>query len=366
MSGASCAESYGFQTAFQVHTRSFIPFEVRKRITVNGRLINPYPASAVASAHSELLGLANMRGEECKLSVLFARARASQDKPTAEMIVADRARVRLAREFDDEVYAQLAERHDTLAQGLDFARALNMTPRPFEWSTSAEQVHLKITVPAPGQSSASPPPAVARSTDLAFAVHQSLLNELASQTIAGQTFSFDQMADVIRNVIPLFLGNDQLYDDVSAVKRKVKALQKTGVNPLMIEFAQRRPLTVTFADQGFTLGIHAARFKEGGTTFPAVDLRAAYRIEKTSTGFVAVRKGEVQVLSSAASMKVDPRLRSRLGTSYNLLFVDRIAVTAMPLPTVLGAESTRTGRLVPVQLAARDGWLQFSWVWKEK
>jgi hypothetical protein len=363
--GIANADNYGYRGKYQVHSWTMMPFQIRKRIAVDSKLICPYPASASVTAHSDILGLANLRGEEYRLSLLFARATACSEREESDLIAADRARERMASQFDDEVYSYLARGHQTLADALSVARRLDLTPRPFDWSTTSDQVHLKITVPTPSQPAVSSlPPAPPKSADLVIGFHESLINELAQKTLAGQTVTFDRLADVIGTLSPVLLGNDELAGKMTTLKKLTRQIHTPGADPLVMTFPQHRPLTVTFGDEGFTISSHGVRFKEGKITYPALDSRVSYRIEKTATGLAAVRKGPVEVLAPPGSGTVpDLVLLSRLALSFNLLFLDRLNMTGIPLS---GSSGTQSGLLVPVQADAEQGWLQLSWVRRAK
>jgi hypothetical protein len=361
LTGTTQSRALGVRGPFRVDTATTIPFEARKRVVFDSRWLASDPACAFAWAHSEILSVTNRYGETDTLPVMAARSEARQDRPASEAVVSERARHRLAAELDANVNPQLARALQALGEGVNVARALGFSLKPFHWSTTADRAYLSLTVDTPSQPAvSSSPPTPAPSADLGVSVHQSVLNESAEGAFAGRTFTLFQLAELLRKADCPFLRDGELGGKVPTIERLGKLLEELKQQPWSMTFAPRRPVTVTFAE-GVSLVLHAAQFKEGEKTYPAVDIHASYRFEKTAEGFVLVRTAPVEVLAPRGGTEPDPLLRTGLQQFFNLLFVERLTLKEIPLPAPTG---DRPGRLVPLQAEARRGWLQVSWAYE--
>ena len=66
--------------------------------------------------------------------------------------------------------------------------------------------------------------------------------------------------------------------------------------PWAITFAPRQPISVSFADDGFKITIRGVKYYKGNDAYPAMNVSAVYKIEKSPKGFKAVRQGEIEVI----------------------------------------------------------------------
>src|SRR5262245_7350091 len=223
MTGATYSDTLGFRGIYQMRSETTIPFEVRKRIAVDARQIHICPATAAAIAESDIVRLGTIC-KGCWLGKIVACCKAFNDQPLAEFITAERARCRLAERFDEDVYVELVRGHRALADLLDTARGLGLTPRPFDWSTTADHASVKITGPGPNQSrDSSAPPAPPKAADLAVAVHESLFEDRAERALGGKTYNVQETAEALQKWLASI--DDGLAGDFTRLKELTKLLQ---------------------------------------------------------------------------------------------------------------------------------------------
>jgi hypothetical protein len=362
LSGSSYSETIGFNADIRISAAANTPYEVRKRLSVDGKQLHHDWAHGAASSDSEILAITNSHGDVCTPTMIVARARAYSQKREGDAISADLARCRLEERFDRESYPYLVDASRNLAVGMRRARDLGLAPQPFEWSTTAQHMDVKITVPAPSQPAVTSAPAFAPGADVSVAVQQSLINELIHIHFASKTFSLPRIADLLKEGLTPFIPTGELDQRQAEFNKFLGALGGLGTPTLT--FADKAPVTIAFADGGFTVTVHGVRIKAGDVSFPAVDFKLAYRIERTATSFAIVRQGTVQLLPRPGSNPVtDAALRAAIQPALNLLFVDRLNFSPLALTTIRGAHPIR---ITPLPAEAREGWLVLSWMRQEK
>ena len=95
-----------------------------------------------------------------------------------------------------------------------------------------------------------------------------------------------------------------------------------------------------------------------------MNVTAAYKIEKTETGFKAVRQGDVEVFPPDFDPKGDQKLSARYTTirtlltkRFNKIFEPELKGEGLTLP----GKWEKAGKFMPVQWVCQDGWLVLAW-----
>jgi hypothetical protein len=134
--------------------------------------------------------------------------------------------------------------------------------------------------------------------------------------------------------------------------------------PWTIAFARRRPISVTFADNGFNVTIRGRRYYQGDNAHPGMDVTAVYKIEKSDQTFKAVRQGKLQIYPPGfvpdSGKRISARqvvIRTLLQRRFDTIFEEEIIMDDVVLP----GEWEKAGKMRPVQLLCRDGWLTAAW-----
>jgi hypothetical protein len=358
VSGNGYSETIGYNGDIRISAAANTPYEVRKRLSVDGKQLRHDHARGAASSYSDLVAITNARGDRCTLTILGARAAALCQQREGEAISADLARGRLETRMDSEAYPYLVNASRNLAAAVTRARQLGLSPEPFAWSTSPHHIDVKITFPAPSQPAVTPAPTLSPGADITVAVQQSLINELIHIHFGNKTLSLTRVADLLKEGLTPFILPGELDQRRAEFDKFLGAVGGLGVP--MLTFADNSPVTITFADGGFTITVHGVRIKAGEILSPAVDFKLAYRIERTATSFAIVRQGAVQVLPRPGSNPVaDAALRAAIQPALNLLFVERLNFAPLALTTSQGAKPIR---VTPLPTEAKGGWLVLSWI----
>jgi hypothetical protein len=134
--------------------------------------------------------------------------------------------------------------------------------------------------------------------------------------------------------------------------------------PWAITFAAREPVSVTFADNGFKVTIRGVKYYKGAEAYPAMNVSAAYKIEKSPQGFKAVRQGEIEVIppdfKPGSGQHVDTQrqiIRTLLKKRFAKVFEPEFLGEGLEL----SGKWKSVGKLMPIQVECRDGWLVIAW-----
>jgi len=67
-------------------------------------------------------------------------------------------------------------------------------------------------------------------------------------------------------------------------------------DPWSITFAQARPVSIKFADDGFQVTVRGQRYTSGDREFRAMNITADYKVEISGTGSKLIRQGDLQIV----------------------------------------------------------------------
>ncbi len=184
---------------------------------------------------------------------------------------------------------------------------------------------------------------------MSIRVHESMLNNLAFDALAGRTVHEEKLQSVVKDL----LGH---------LPEKMKG-DEDG-QPWAITFARQQPIAVTFADGGFRITIRGVKYYKGKEGHPGMNVSAAYKIEKTAKGFKAVRQGDIEVFPPdfvpGSGQQIDARrqvIRKLLEKRFAKVFEPEILGEGLELP----GKWKPAGKMLPIQVECRDGWLVIAW-----
>ena len=114
-------------------------------------------------------------------------------------------------------------------------------------------------------------------------LHESMINNLAFDALAGRTVYEEKVQATA-------------IDLLGHLPEKMKG-DEDG-RPWAITFAPRQPISVTFADNGFQITLRGVKYYKGDEAYPAMNVSASYKFEKSPEGFKLVRQGPIEVASA--------------------------------------------------------------------
>jgi hypothetical protein len=275
--------------------------------------------------------------------------RAGKQQSSAESIASQHAEQKLNERLDQQG-AESMDRANTAYHEKFYDPFTNrrLFPQVLHYSTT-ERAFSVLGVQAGGGKIAAPgaPPAVADEAEMSLRVHESMVNNLAFDALAGRTVHEDRVQATV-------------IDTLGRLPDKMKGDEDN--EPWVISFASRKPISVTFADDGFKISIRGVRFYKGGRSCPNMSIAAAYKIEKSPSGFKAIRQGDIQVFpfDFVPGGKIGGKqqvMRKLLEKRFARIFEPEMLGEGFVPP----GRWKVTGKLLPIQVESRDGWLTIGW-----
>ncbi|MFH1919141.1 MAG: hypothetical protein ABIP48_04520, partial [Planctomycetota bacterium] len=321
----------------------------RKTLRINAERIWTLPAQSRAITNTDIRSVRTVRGGP--IIGQAAQRQVSSQKGQAERIAAQHAEQRSARRIDEQADPQIAELAESYQK--KFRQPLldrKLFPQLLRFRTTEKAMHTTaLHGGLPGLGALGPPPALESDRDLAVRVHESLVNNFMAQALGGAIVE----EEVVRARLTEMLGSTPTW---------LEPDEET--EPWTITFARSQPVTVSFADGGFTVTLRGRQYYRGESGYPGMNVTAAYKIEKSDNGFKAVRQGDLDIFPPGfvpgQGRQLSTRqqvLRSLLEKTFGNVFQEEI----VPEPLVLSGEWEKAGELVPVTWEASGGWLVLAW-----
>jgi len=346
--GTVASDTIGYNGPARVFSNGVTEIETRKAIFLDENGFRPGPAQSEADTSSRIRGVSAGRGGVAERA---ATKRVYEQKRQAEYISAQHAEAQASDRADRQVQELIADAQQQFLT--DFREPLQerkLFPKEFRFSTTADAVHLTglqvgpYDLGAPG----SPPDAMP-DADMAVRVHESLINNLAEEALAGMIVTERQFRETIVDVL-------------GEVPERFEP--EEGQEPWKITFDRREPVTVTLSEGQFRITIHGRSYASGDSSYPAMDVTAVYSIAQGDDGPKAVRQGELEIFPpgfdpggtkrlSARHQTIRRMLERRLGKIFEPEFV--------PEPLELPGRWEKTGDYALKQWDIADGWMVMAW-----
>ncbi len=345
--GITKTDNVGTNGPVRIYSNGVTRLGVCKRIWINAEGFSSFPSVAKAITDSEITDIHGGRMAE-----RIAWNRAGQQQYRVQQIASEHAQQRVNRRVDDETAELLDRANDAFVK--KFRQPLverNLFPKRFDFSTTTEQLKLvglqadRYQLAAPSE----PVTELIEHHDIALRVHQSTINNLAADAVAGRTVR----DETFRSVLIALLG------------KLPKELKETeDQTPWAITFAARQPVTVAFADGGFTVTVRGRRYYRGDESYPGMNVTAVYKFAEADGGFKAIRQGELQIFPPGfvpgSGKKLSARevtIRTLLKRRFGKIFDEEFLIEQIELPE----RWSKVGKLQPVQLVGQHAWLTVAW-----
>jgi len=345
--GVTKTDNVGTNGPVRIYSNGVTRLGVCKRIWIDADGLSSLPAIAKAITDSDITDIHGGRMAE-----RIAWNRAGQQQYRAQQIASEHAQQRVNRRVDDETVEMLDRANDAFVK--KFRQPLmerNLFPQIFDFSTTTEWLKLVGLQAGRYQLAAPTEPAtkLIENHDLALRIHQSMIDNLAAGSVAGRTVR----DETFRSVLVALLG--KLPEELKETEDQA---------PWAITFAARQPVSVEFADGGFTVTIRGRRYYRGDESYPGMNVTAAYKFSEADGGFKAIRQGELKIFPPGFVPGSGKRLSAREVTIRTLLkrrfgkiFEEEFLVEQIELPE----RWSKVGKLQPVQLVGEGTWLTVAW-----
>jgi len=312
-----------------------------KRLWVDENGIFSYPAVSNAVTQTSITDIQAKR----KIIERIAWKKAGQQQSSAEYVAARHAEQRV----NERVDAKAAETIDKANADFNkkIRRPLNehkLFPEQVKFNSDKQASRVVLLQIGNSRLAAPAPPPGTINGDMILRVHESMVNNFALDALGGMTVHEEKLQEAVKDM----LGRlpDKLKGDEDQ-------------EPWAVTFARRQPISVTFSDDGFKITIRGSEYFKGDAPYPAMDVTAIYKIEKTANGFKAVRQGEIQIFPPGRQQVggKEQIIRKLLMKRFGKVFEPEILGEGF----VFSGKWEKVGKMQPVEVQCRDGWLTIAW-----
>jgi hypothetical protein len=314
-----------------------------KRIWIDENGLFSCPARSNADTQTCINDIRSIKGR--KFIERIAWKKAGKQLPKAEAEASRHAECRVNERIDARAAESLDEANANFQKKIRQPLIDHkLLPEELKFATDENAMHVRVLNAGTSLIAALAPPPEAEKADFTLRIHESMVNNFVLDALGGMTIHQEQAEKAI-------------IDTFGELPEKMK----TDPNEASwgIIFAKKQPVVVTFADDGFKVTLHGAGYYKGAEAHPAMDVTAAYKIEKTADGVKAVRQGELQIFPpnfDQATGKLPVQVeatRHLLEKRFGKVFEPEI----VPKPIILKGKLEKAGKFEPTQIVSRDGWL---------
>ena len=324
-------------------TSAVTSIDARKRVFVNGDGFGADPAQARCTTN---INLEDVRGSREVQRQAWPRARAAL--PRAETTSARRTERKISTRLDqeiDEIQIDGSYRDN-------FLRPLIVRGEPpaiFHFVSTEDSIICQSTQANDFQFAAHTPPVTLEGDyDLVTRFHESYINNYVESVYGGATLTDVQAAELIEQVtgeVP-----EKMQPDPNA--------------PWTVTFIRRRPITISFAHNTYTVMLRGKKFSAGEKTITSMHITASYKFEMTPTGARRVRVGDIKIQPANFASRKKKTLspgetaeKSVLKRQFQRIFPSVIEPTGLEMP----GRWRRAGRLVSREVLCENSWLAVGW-----
>jgi hypothetical protein len=341
--GTTLSNNVGYHGPVTIYSSGTTRLAARKRLWVDASGLSSHPAAASAVTDVDIQDIQSNKGR-CMIEKM-AWKKAGKQQSQGECIASRHAEQALEQRIDRQAEETLVKANRNYEDKLrrPFVER-KLFPQELRFSTTPQALDV-AGLEAGNSRLGAPlaPPPVVEGADMSVCLHESMINNLTADALSGRTVREDRVQATV-------------IDLLGRLPEKMKG-DDDGV-PWSITFVRRQPISVTFADNGFEVTIRGAKYVKGNNVAHNMNISAAYKIEKTTQGFRAVRQGDIEVAppggkKGGKQIGVGVLLEKR----FQKVFEKELLGDGFFLPGKWKA----AGKMQPVQLVCQNGWLVVAW-----
>ena len=291
----------------------------------------------------------NILGSPSVVNQALPRARAAL--PRSETRTARRTEEQISERLDEQVNEGIEEvnrRYDQLYQRPLMRR--DDSPARLYFRSDEHYLFARTAQAGDFQLAANDrPPELSRDHDLALRMHQSFLNNYVEAVFGGTTLVDTDAANLA----------EELIERIPKRLRITKESERWS-----IKFARRKPLTVTFNNNGYMVTVRGRQFTAAKRRIGAMHVTAKYQYEVTPDGPRRKRIGSLEVTPANFATRKKKILstaetagKAVLERRFEELFPAVIEPEGLQLP----GRWEKAGKLVMQELSSQNGWLVTGW-----
>ena len=294
------------------------------------------------------LNIDDIQGSSAVQSRAWPRARASV--PRSEARSSRRAEREISQELDREIGGVVSDINKRYQESY-LAPLLRRDEPPAASSviSTAQSIIVRAAQANDFQFAASTvPPQLSGHYDLVTRYHESYINNYV-ESVYGGTLLTDEQAGELAKQITGGLPEE---------------LQPNPDEPWTITLVRRRPITITFADNGYTVTIRGKKFTAGERSIGSMHVSVSYQFQMTSEGVRRVRQGDIQIEPAGFATRRKKILTPEEVAEKAVLkrnFERTFAPVIDPQGLQLLGRWERAGRLASREVISDRGWLALGW-----
>jgi hypothetical protein len=341
LSATTNTQTVGYHGPVCIYSNGITHIGACKRIWVDEYGVFSYPAVSNAVTQNCIADIQANR----KLVERIAWKKAGQQMGSAEYIAARHAEQRANSRVDSKAAESIDKANQDynkkyrgpLVDHKLFPEKLQLNTEPTVLSVASMEIYNS------GLAAPTPPPEATK-TDMTLRVHESTINNFSLDALGGMTVHEDHFQKAV-------------IDTLGYLPEKMKSDEDQ--EPWAITFARRQPIQVTFSENGFKIMIRGSEYFKGDNAYPAMDVTVVYKIEKTETGFKAVRQGDIQIFPPGRQQVggKEQMIRRLLMKRFSKIFEPEILGEGFEF----SGQWKKVGKMHPVQFECHDGWLTLAW-----
>ncbi|NMC20737.1 MAG: hypothetical protein GYA33_09995, partial [Thermogutta sp.] len=342
VTGSIAADTVGYNGPARIYSQGDTPFTARKVVRISAAGVEILPADADARTRTKIQDVDVTCRGNCVEKIAWKRT--FKQKPAAEWEASRRAEFRLNRRIDREADERLNELRTAFEER--FRRPLldrDLFPEVLDFRTDEQALRVEARRGGPFALAAAGEPPAPPAGDLTVRLHQTFFNNMAEGALAGMFLREERFREIVTDL----LG------------RLPPELESEDSEPWAVQFPPARPITVRFDDGRAVVQFRGEAYEKGDRRYAAMDVTAAYRLERRDAGFVLLREAE----PTAFPPDFDPQkdhlsvsqqtLRRLLERRFGKIFRPEIALE----PVELEGDWAAAGPLTVASIQMDDGWL---------
>ncbi|MGC4006238.1 MAG: hypothetical protein QM811_25225 [Pirellulales bacterium] len=282
--GSVSSNTVGHNGPAIIYSRGLTSIDGHKVIEIDGDGLKQYAATAAARTSTQFTGFSSTAKCLNGLITKVASKRANQSKGQAEYVAARHAKDRIRNRMNEQSAQLVAQANaDWRTKFRAPLDRWNVFPQRLEFSTDAETLNLLALSADQYQLGAivPPPPFTGgdRNSDIEFRLHETFANNVTETMLAGRTLTkayVEQTLMKVANEVPEELQDEEQRD-------------------WSITLDSVKPFGVSFHDGGFDVIIRGTEYTSGDNTYPAMNVSAKYKFEKSDGIVKGIRQGDVEI-----------------------------------------------------------------------
>jgi hypothetical protein len=344
--GRTHSDNVGYHRPVTIFSSSETGLAGVKRTWITENGLSSFPAASNAETHICICDIQSRKGRGMVERMAWKRAGKQQSE--AECIASSHAEQRLNERIDQQAAEPLDRANQQYKEKYrqPFGDR-NLLPQLLRFSTT-ERVLNVLGLQAGGGKVGAPgePPPLIEGADMTLQLHESAINNLAFDSLEGRTVYEEKVQATAKKTL-------------GRLPERLKG-DEDG-KPWKIKFRYREPpVTVTIADGGFKITINGEKFTKGSDYCNDTRVWAVYKVKNTPEGFKAIRQGPVHIALTGEKPDAGggPAItRALLKRRFEKIFEPEFVGKGLEL----SGRWKAFGKLMPIQVECRDGWVVIGW-----